>query len=51
MKSYLENFRQEPFDSFAPFFDDSNNKPFSREGFISYLRDILTRLGYNEYDY
>ena len=35
----------------APSFVDSNCKPFSREGFIPYLRDILTRLGYNEYDY
>ena len=51
MKSYLETVRREPLDSTAPLFVDSNNKPFSRDNFISYLRDILRRLGYNENSY
>ena len=41
MKSYLEMVMRESFDSNGPLFVDCNNKPFSRENFISYLRDIL----------
>ena len=32
MQSYVENFRREPFDSYAPLFVDSNCKPFFSTG-------------------
>ena len=51
MKSYPEIVRRESFYSNAPLFVDFNIKPFSRENFISNLRDILRRLGYNENHY
>ena len=35
----------------APLFLDSLQRPFSREVFLSYLRDILTRLGYRASEY
>lgn len=51
MLSYLTTYRKEPLNSCAPLFVDSKKQPFSREAFITYLRDILTRLGYKDSDY
>ena len=49
MNSFLKSYRRKPILSNAPPpFVDMNNQPFSREVFISYLGDILTRLGYNK---
>ena len=48
MNSFLKSYRRKPILSNAPLFVDMNNQPFSRGVFISYLGDILTRLGYNK---
>ena len=48
MNSFLKSYRRKPILSNAPLFVDMNNQSFSREVFISYPRDILTRLGYDK---
>ena len=48
MYPFLISVRRQPFLSSAPLFVDTYNQPFSRELFISYLRDILNRLGYDK---
>lgn len=51
MLKYLNEIRRESKNSSSPLFVDSQHRPFSRELFLSYLRDILSRLGYNPSDY
>ena len=51
MQHYLSKYHKEPQNSEAPLFLDEHNHPFSRERFISYLRQILVCLGYNQSDY
>lgn len=51
MLSYLTGYRKESLSSNEPLFVDAHKQPFSRESFISYLRDIMGRLGYKEADY
>ena len=50
MLKYLHGIRSSK-DINAPLFLDSLQRPFSREVFLSYLRDILTRLGYRASEY
>lgn len=50
MLKYLYEIRSSK-DINAPLFMDSMHRPFSREVFLSYLRDILTRLGYRSSEY
>lgn len=50
MLKYLHEVRSSK-DINAPLFLDSLHRPFSREIFLSYLRDILTRLGYRASEY
>lgn len=51
MLKYLNEIRREPKNSNTPLFLDSQHRPFSRELFLSYLREILFRLGYRPSDY
>lgn len=51
MYTYITKYRKQPLDSGAPLFLDFKKQPFSREVFITYLRDILSRLGYQESNY
>lgn len=51
MLKYLNELRRDSNNSNAPLFVDSQQRPFSRELFLSYLRDILLRLGYKPSDY
>ena len=51
MLKYLQVYNRTSQDSNAPLFLDAMKRPFSREVFLSYLRDILTRLGYRSSDY
>ena len=48
MFSFLRTVRCESFLSDEPLFVDAHNQPFSRDLFISYLRDVLNKLGYDE---
>ena len=50
MVKYLRVIRSSK-DTNAPLFLDSLRRPFNREVFLSYLKDILTRLGYESSAY
>ena len=51
MISYLTCTRRESLSSSSPLFVDTFQRPFSRDLFISYLRDILQQLGYKDWNY
>lgn len=51
MIKYLTVFRERQRDTNSPLFLDSLNRPFSREVFLSYLREILERLGIKQSGY
>ena len=48
MYSFLRTVRCKSFLSNEPLFVDAHNQPFSRDLFISYLREVLNKLGYDE---
>lgn len=51
MLSFIYSYRKQTLGSEAPLFVDDRNQPFSRHLFVTYLRDLLGRLGYKETDY
>lgn len=51
MWHYIVHYRQESPSSNAPLFLDLDKRPFSRDIFISYLRQSLSHLGYNQTNY
>ena len=51
MQSYLSKYHSEPLNRESSLFLDEHNNPFNQERFITYLRQILVYLGYNQPDY
>ena len=51
MWNYIVGVRQQSLLSNAPLFVDDRGHPFSRDLFISYLRQVISHLGFSPTDY